>query len=48
MLQDLVNQKGESIEPRLLRESGRNEILSVFVVGLYDSSKKLIGTGKFI
>jgi dsRNA-specific ribonuclease len=46
MLTDIMNQRGETFEPRLLRESGRNSLLSVFVVGLYDSKKQLIGTGK--
>ena len=47
MLTNIMAEKGETIEPRLLRESGKNTLLSVFVVGIYTSDKKLIGTGKF-
>jgi len=46
MLSDILSTTGETFEPRLLRECGKNTLLSVFVVGLYTPDKKLIGTGK--
>lgn len=46
MLLDLTRAEGKVLEPRLLRESGRNTLLSVFVVGIYDENKKLLGTGE--
>jgi len=46
MLMEIYKAKGEeSLEPRILRESGKNTILSVFVIGLYTSDKRLVATG---
>jgi len=45
MLTDILSSKGETFEARLLREAGKNTLLSVFVVGLYTPEKKLIATG---
>lgn len=48
MLLDIMRPHGKSLEPRLLREAGRNTLLSVFVVGIYDENKVLLGTGVYI
>jgi dsRNA-specific ribonuclease len=46
MLLDMNNQTGGGpLEARLLREAGKNTLLSAFVVGIYDVNKKLVGTG---
>ncbi|OXA50218.1 39S ribosomal protein L44, mitochondrial [Folsomia candida] len=45
MLLDLTRPQGKTLEPRLLREAGKNTLLSVYVVGIYDENKVLMGTG---
>lgn len=36
------------VEPRLIRQAGCNTIHAVFVVGVYDKDKTLLGTGMFV
>lgn len=47
MLLDLTRPQGKTLEPRLLREAGKNTLLSVYVVGIYDENKVLMGTGEY-
>jgi len=46
MLMDINKQRGGgSLEPRILREAGKNTLLSAYLVGIYNEKKALIGTG---
>jgi len=45
MLLQLTKAEGKTMEPRLLRQAGTNTLLAVYVVGVYDENKKLMGTG---
>ncbi|ODM97938.1 39S ribosomal protein L44, mitochondrial [Orchesella cincta] len=46
MMVDIAKQKGlYPVEPRLIREAGRNTIHAVYVVGVYDKDKQLLGKG---
>lgn len=45
LLLEITKPQGKILEPRLLREGGKNTLLAVFVVGIYDGNKKLMGTG---
>lgn len=46
MMEKLSKEKNLSpVEARLMREAGRNTIHAVFVVGVYDKDKNLLGTG---
>jgi len=45
MLTNILGEKGDICEPRLIRESGRNSVTAVFVIGIYNVKKDLIGTG---
>ncbi|CAL8088903.1 unnamed protein product [Orchesella dallaii] len=46
MMVELAKQKGVyPVEPRIIREAGRNTIHAVYVVGVYDKDKQLIGKG---
>lgn len=46
MMEELAKEKNLSpVEPRIMREAGRNTIHAVFVVGVYSKDKTLLGTG---
>lgn len=46
MMEVLAKEKNlYPIEPRIIRETGRNTLHAVFVVGVYTKDKKLLGTG---
>jgi len=46
MMVEVARQRGlDPVEPRLIREAGRNTIHAVFLVGIYDKNKNLLGQG---
>lgn len=48
MLMEINKQQGGGIlEPRILRETGRNTLLSAYLVGIYNGEKTLLGTGTY-